>query len=314
MTVQITIIEDEAEIYAARLRAEIPGIVVHAGRNEAQVLPHCAGSQIIMGLAQCITERMVDEAKDLRWIQALTTGTDPLIMMPRLRKDVTITSARGIHGPQMSELAFFYMLNFARDIRHVLDDQQRKIWDRRPQRLLQEKTVVLVGIGLISEDLARRCKAFGMHVIGVSSGRTHVEGFDEIVSRERLVEVAARADFLIAILPFTRDTLKIISAEVLAAMPAHGVFLNLARGPVVDEEALIEVLRERRIAGAGLDTFVEEPLRDSSPLWSMDNVLMTPHIGGMAENYAEQILPLLIHNVRAFVEGRASDFRNLVRG
>ena len=313
MKAEIAIIEDEADLYAERLRAEFPGLVVHAGRTEAEVLPHCGSCNVIMGLAQCITPAMVSAARDLKWIQALTTGVDPLIMMDVLKADVPITSARGIHGPQMSEMAFLFMLNFARDIRHVLDDQAKKIWERRPQSLLLDKTAVIIGVGVISEELARRCKAFGMKTVGVSS-RATADGFDEMMPRGRLVEAAARADYLIAIVPYTRETHHMVSADVLAAMPRHGVFINIARGPVVDEEALIRALQDRRIAGAGLDTFIEEPLAASSPLWSLDNVIITPHVGGMSDIYAEQILPLLIHNVRSFLEDRTSDFRNLVRG
>jgi len=312
MRIEIAIIEDEAALYAERLMTAIPGIVAHGGRAEAEILPYCADATVLMGLAQCITPGMVTAARELRWVQALTTGVDPLMTMECLDARIPITSGRGIHGPQMSELAFLYMLNFARDIRAVLRDQRNKAWERRPQRLLADKTVVIVGVGLISEDLARRCKAFGMRVVGVSS-RASAPGFDAMFPRERIIEAAAEADFLIAIVPLTPETEHIIDGAVLDAMPGRGVFINIARGPVVDEAALIERLQAGRIAGAALDTFVAEPLPPSSPLWPMENVIITPHIGGMSETYAEQILPLLIHNVRAFKEGSMSDLRNLVR-
>ena len=311
--IEIAIIEDEAELYAERLMAEIPGVTAHGGRTEADILPYCRSATVLMGLAQCITPAMVEAASRLRWVQALTTGVDPLMTMACLDPLIPITSGRGIHGPQMSELAFLYMLNFARDIRAVLRDQRNRTWERRPQRLLMDKTAVIVGVGLISEDLARRCKAFGMRVVGVSS-RASAPGFDAMFPRERIAEAAAEADFLIAIVPLTPQTRHIIDGAVLDAMPARGVFINIARGPVVDEEALILRLQAGRIAGAALDTFIDEPLPATSPLWSMENVIITPHIGGMSETYAEQILPLLIHNVRAFKEGRMSDLRNLVRG
>jgi phosphoglycerate dehydrogenase-like enzyme len=313
MTLEIAIVEDEAELYAARLRSEFPDVVIHAGHTADDVIDRCGGCNVIMGLAQCIPPALVQATPRLKWIQALTTGVDPLIMMDVLDPSVTITSARGIHGPQMSEMAFLFMLDFARDIRAILRDQQNRHWERRPQRLLLDKTVVIVGVGIISEELARRCKAFGMRVVGVSS-RASADGFDAMVPRDRLEEAAGQADFLIAIVPYTRDTHHLISASVLDAMPRHGVFINIARGPVVDEDALIERLRDGRIAGAGLDTFVEEPLPATSPLWSLDNVIITPHVGGMSDIYAEQILPLLVHNVRAFKEGRMHDLRNLVRG
>jgi D-2-hydroxyacid dehydrogenase (NADP+) len=311
MSVRIAIIEEPDEHLADRLRAEMPDIIVHAGKTEAEILPHCSEANVLMGLAQSITPNMVIASKGLQWIQALTTGTDPLKAMKELNPEIPITSGRGIHGPQMSELAFLYMLNFARDIRTVLKDQSNQNFERRPQRLLWNKTVVIVGVGVISEDLARCCKAFGMKVIGITS-RTSVLNFDQLYPRAKLKEAAALADFLIAVTPLTPETKGMIDGAVLDAMPRHGVFINIARGPVVKEDELIDRLQRKVIAGAGLDTFVEEPLPASSPLWSMDNVIITPHIGGKSESYVDQIMPLIAHNVRAFQEGRLQDLKNRV--
>lgn len=311
MTVNIAIIEEPDEHLAERLRDEVPGIIVNAGKTEAEILPHCAGANVLMGLAQSITPAMVTSAQGLQWIQALTTGVDPLKAMKELDPKIPITSGRGIHGPQMSELAFLYMLSFARDIRGVLHDQDTRHWERRPQRLLWNKTVVIVGVGVISEDLARCCKAFGMNVVGVSS-RGEAPHFDRMFPRERLKEAAGLADYLIAVVPLSPETRGLINGAVLDAMPRHGVFINIARGPVVDEDDLIDRLQRKVIAGAGLDTFVEEPLPASSPLWSMPNVIITPHIGGKSESYVDQIMPLLAHNIRAFRDGHMNDLRNLV--
>lgn len=311
MQVNIAIIEEPDEHLADRLRAEVPGIVVHAGKTEAEILPYCAEANVLMGLAQSITPAMVTAAKGLKWVQALTTGVDPLKAMKELGSTIPITSGRGIHGPQMSELAFLYMLNFARDIRMILNDQDTKHWERRPQKLLWNKTVVIIGVGVISEDLARCCKAFGMNVIGVSS-RESAPSFDRMFPRDRLKEAAALADFLIAVVPLNAETHGMIDGAVLDAMPAHGVFINIARGPVVNEAEMIDRLQRRVIAGAALDTFIEEPLSPDSPLWSMKNVIITPHIGGKSESYVDQILPLLAHNIRAFQNGKLDDFRNLV--
>jgi len=309
--VNIAIIEEPDEHLADRLRAEVPGIVVHAGKTEAEILPFCADANVLMGLAQSITPAMVTAAKGLKWVQALTTGVDPLKAMKELDPAIPITSGRGIHGPQMSELAFLYMLNFARDIRMILNDQDTKNWERRPQKLLWNKTVVIIGVGVISEDLARCCKAFGMNVIGVSS-RATAPNFDRMFARAQLKQAAALADFLIAVVPLNADTKGMIDGAVLDAMPAHGVFINIARGPVVNEAEMIDRLQRKVIAGAALDTFIEEPLSPDSPLWSMENVIITPHIGGKSESYVDQILPLLAHNIRAFQNGKVDDFRNLV--
>jgi phosphoglycerate dehydrogenase-like enzyme len=150
-----------------------------------------------------------------------------------------------------------------------------------------------------------------MNVIGVSS-RSSASFFDHMYSRHDLKIAAAQADYLIAVVPLNDETRGMIDGAVLDTMPAHGVFINIARGPVVKEDELIDRLSRKVIAGAGLDTFEQEPLPASSPLWSMENVMITPHIGGKSESYIDQILPLIEHNICAFREHRINDLRNRV--
>jgi len=308
---EIVIIDRDAAHYCAQITAACPGVVVHAGEAAADVLPHCGAARALVGLAQAITPALVAATPHLAWVQALTTGIDPLLTLG-LSRAVTVTSARGIHGPQMAEIAFLQMLALARDFPRMLANQHAAIWERWPQPLLLDKTVVLVGVGAISEDLAMRCKAFGMRVVGVSSTRTQAPGFDRIRPRTQLIDAAGEADFLIALVPYAPDTHHMIDGAVLDALQRHAIFLNIARGPVVDEAALIERLARRAFAGAGLDVFEIEPLPADNPLWRMDNVIVTPHIGGMSDIYATQVLPLVLHNIEAFRAGRITDMRNIV--
>lgn len=172
--------------------------------------------------------------------------------------------------------------------------------------------IVLVGVGAISEELALRCKAFKMTVLGVSASRHEAAGFDRIYLREDLLTAAAQGDFLVVLVPYEPSTHHLIDRRVLDAMPAHARLLNIARGPVIDEAALIAALRDKRIAGAGLDVFCTEPLPPDSPLWTLPNVIITPRIGGMSDSYAEQVLPLLMANVRAYAARNHNAMRNIV--
>jgi phosphoglycerate dehydrogenase-like enzyme len=194
----------------------------------------------------------------------------------------------------------------------MMDNQRRQRWERWPQRLIFGKTAVVVGVGAISEDIAIRCQAFGMTTIGVSDARASARGFDRLVPRSHLDEAAAAADFLIAMVPYTKETHHLIDERVLSAMKRSAVVINIARGNVVDETALIRYLQEGRIAGAGLDVYAEEPPAPDNPLWGMDNVIMTPRIGGMSDIYAQQALPLLIENLHAYLDGRPNALRNIV--
>jgi D-2-hydroxyacid dehydrogenase (NADP+) len=212
----------------------------------------------------------------------------------------------------MSELAFLFMLAFARKFPTVLENQKRKIWDRREQRLLVGKTVVVVGVGRIAEELAQRCKVFGMTVVGVSA-RATAPGFDAMYPRAQIARAASLADFLILLAPYTKENHHLVNAATIDAMKPEGILINIARGGVLDEEALRRALLAGRIAGAGLDVFQTEPLPPESPLWDTPNVIITSHVGGVSETYAEQVMPLLIDNLRAFVEGEPEKMSYIVK-
>ena len=306
------VVDDEAEAYAAAIEAACDGVRVIAARTPAEACARGGEADMLAALAPVVIQELIDAMPRLRWIQALTTGTDQLDRL-RLPPGTLVTSARGIHGPQMAELAFLHMLALARDFRVMLENQAAARWQRWPQRLLLGKTAVLVGVGAISEELALRCHAFGMRVIGVSEGRQSAPGFDLIVKRAALASVAAQADFLVVLAPYSRATHHMIDAAVLAAMRADSFLVNVARGSVVDEAALVQALDCGRIAGAGLDVFATEPLPATSPLWSMPKILITPHVGGMSDIYAAQVTPLLLDNIRAYLAQDEGSMRNVVR-
>lgn len=310
---EILILDEFASDYAGPLRAAFPQHVFHEALNHRQALERCATARVLIAFAHDVSDELVAAMPHLDLVCAVTTGTDHLNTLRNLKPEVRITSARGIHGPQMSEMAIFYMIALARNFRLTFENQKKHVWQRRPQSLLLGKTVVIVGIGLIAEEMALRFRAFGMTTIGVSDARREGRGFDEIVPRADLHKVAARANFLIALVPYTAATHHMIDASVLSAMPRHGFFINLARGNVVDEAALIEHLRMGRIAGAGLDVFATEPLPQDHPFWDMENVIVTPRIGGMSDVYAHQVLPLIESNLRAFADNRPGDMINVVR-
>jgi D-2-hydroxyacid dehydrogenase (NADP+) len=312
--VEVVVLDRDAVHYADAIRTRLPEVVVHAVTNATAARACCGTADVLVALAHEVSDPLVTAMPALRWIQALTTGVDHLLGLRNLAAEVRISSGRGSHGPQMAELAFLYMLALSRDVRAKLADQANARWQRSPQTLLLDKTAVLVGVGSISEALASRCKAFGMRVIGVSDSRHDVRGFDTILPRSDLVRIAAQADFLIILVPLDATTRRLIDRRVIGAMQPHGFLINLARGPVVDEAALIEALASHRIAGAGLDVFEVEPLPPDSPLWRMNNVILTPHIGGMSNVYTQQFTPLLLDNLAAYTEDRMADMRNVVRG
>ncbi|HEY6821090.1 MAG TPA: D-2-hydroxyacid dehydrogenase, partial [Burkholderiales bacterium] len=252
-------------------------------------------------------------APRLKWIQALGTGVDGIVDQPSLRKDVIVTKMHGFHGVPVSEAALLAMLALARNLPRAVRSQAARKWDRFPARTLDGKTVGILGVGAIAETLAPMCKAFGMRVVGVSSAPRVLPGFDEIFHRSDLVRAAADLDYLVLLTPLTQETRGIVNAEVLRAMKPSAFLVNLARGGVVDEPALLSSLQASQIAGAALDVFAKEPLPQDSPFWALPNVLITPHAGGFFDDYPKHALPTIEENLRRFLAGDTKHMVNQVK-
>ena len=271
-----------------------------------------AGAEIIVAVDHSFNDARLAAAAKLRWIQTMTTGTDALERARALRQDIVVTTMRGIHGPQMSEMAFLFMLNLARRFPQMLDNQRAHRWQRWDQVRLAGKTVLIVGTGLVAAALAPRCKAFGMTVLGVSRTPRALDSFDRVEAYDRVKELATQADFLILIAPYSKVTHHLVDAGLLAAMKPTAFVLNLARGSLCDEAALLDALKTKRIAGAGLDVFNTEPLPAGHPFWDMDNVLMTPHCSGSSDDNLALQWPIIVGNLRCVLDGRVGDMINRV--
>jgi D-2-hydroxyacid dehydrogenase (NADP+) len=294
------------------LAAAFPQLrITHAVTHE-EGLPLIADAEILVATAPDVRIDLLRGARKLRWVQSLTSGTDGIHNSPVLPSDVIVTSMRGVHGIQMSELALTFMLALARDLRRMVRNQDRRTWDRWPQGVLAGATVTIAGVGLIGEALAVRCGALGMRVLGVSARRTAAPGFERIFPRSAVVEAAAEADFLVVLVPYDASTEGFIGDAVFGAMKPSAFLVNIARGGVVDEDALLDHLRCGSIAGAGLDVFKHEPLAPQSAFWDLPNVLITPHIGGLRKSYPETIFPHVAENIRAYLAGDIAALRNIV--
>ena len=239
----------------------------------------------------------------LKWVQSIGVGVDNLLGHPALSPTVVVTNVRGVHGVQMSEAALSSMLAFAREVPRVIRNQEARRWERFAPALLAGSTVGIVGLGAISEALAPRCKALGMRVVGVSSSPREIVGFDQVVTRDALLDVAAELDFLVLLVPYSAQTHHLIDAAVLAALKPGAVLVNLARGGVLDENALLVALDANQLAGAALDVFASEPLPTDNPLWSHPKVLVTPHLGGFHRGYPDQVLRVIADNLARYRSG-----------
>jgi D-2-hydroxyacid dehydrogenase (NADP+) len=304
---------ETATQYYSRLRATFPQLTIHLVDHHSKVGPYIGSADILMTFAPMITDQVVREGANLKWIQALGTGVDNLIDLPSLRSDVIITNIQGIHGAAMSEAAIMAMLALSREFPRAVRNQDRRFWERWPASLLDGKKLGILGIGVIAEALAPKCKALGMTVVGISSVKRTVASFDRVYGRDEFVSAARDLDYLVVLTPYSPATLHIVDAAVFAAMKPTSYFVNLARGGVVDEEALIKALENGQIAGAALDVFSHEPLPEDHPFWRMKNVIVTPHLGGFYDGYAERALPVIEENIRKFLAGDTMNMINVVK-
>jgi phosphoglycerate dehydrogenase-like enzyme len=307
----VLIAEPEAEDYKKDLEAKFPGIPIHAVTTQEEIRSHADKMEILVTIFR-VADDILKQASNLKWIQVTTSGINYLLSRPSLRKDVILTTARGIHGPAVSEMAFLLMLALNRNFPQMVRNQDRKTWERWPGRLLYQKKVGILGVGVIGEELARKCKAFGMRVFGVDVFRRELDSVDFFYGPEDLPKVAAQVDYLVLVVPSTPETEKIVGANVLGQMKPTAFLLNLGRGDLVDEEALIKALETGGIAGAALDALSMEPLPKEHPLWSMRNVIVTPHVAGASDCYREQVMPIIEENLRRFLRGERRNLINFV--
>jgi phosphoglycerate dehydrogenase-like enzyme len=275
--------------------------------------PYIADTEILLCFSPPMADHVVREAPKLKWIQALGTGVDNIVDLPSLGKEVLVTNIRGIHGAPVSEATIAYMLSLARDLPRSVHAQDRGQWERWPSALLDGKTVGILGVGLIAEYLAPICKALHMTVIGISGSPRAAPGFDRMVERGDLMKVAGELDYLVVLAPLTPETRNIVGAKFLAAMKPTAYLVNVARGGVVDEAALIKALEAGQIAGAALDVTAQEPLPPDSPLWKTKNLTLFPHLGGYSQGYEDRAMPTIAGNMAKFLGNDLKNMINIVR-
>jgi len=259
-----------------------------------------------------LREGQLAQAHELRWIHSTMAGVGPVLTPEVLSRDIIVTNASEVHGGAVAEHAFALLLALAKQLNRARDMQHQRLWgldallaEGPVPRTIAGATLVLVGLGGIGRRVAAMAKAFGMRVIGVRQYPARGgENTDRAIGFEQINEVLPEADFVLLAAPVTETTRSMVNRERLALLRPSAYLINVARGALVDEAALIEALREKRIAGAGLDVFVEEPLAADSELWGLKNAIITPHSAGLNEKLWDLQYEVLAENLRRFREGQ----------
>jgi len=249
-------------------------------------------------------------ATRLRLIQMMGAGVDALLPAPDLPAAVQIANARGIHGPHMGEFALAMVLALAKRVPRALEQSRDRLWKPFGVDTIAGRTLAILGLGSIGAAVAKAASALGMRVIGTQREPKPTEHVAEVFAPAQTEAVLRQADFAVVLLPLTPETRGSIGARELGFLKPSACLVNLARGGIVDEDALADALRAGRLAGAACDVFAEEPLQPASPLWSAPNAILTPHVAGLGPGYMERLTEIFAENLDRLESG--SPLRNAV--
>jgi phosphoglycerate dehydrogenase-like enzyme len=267
-----------------------------------------ASADILFDFDHSHREDLPQIANNLKWIQATSAGIGQFVkrMGYAEQTDWLFTTASGVHARPLAEFALMAMLMFAKQYPYLASEKQAHHWERYCATELAGKTVAILGLGKIGCEVARLAKAFEMHTIGSRRhAKQKTQYVDEVYSPDDLALVLSNTGFLVLSTPHTSETEYLIGERELALLPEGAVLINIARGAIVDEQAMIEALQRGHLAGAALDVFEIEPLPHDSPLWDMPNVIISPHSASTAETENAKITRIFCDNLRRFVEGKA---------
>ena len=291
-----------------RIHRDFPQVEVEQRNTYKELEEHIRDAEIFFGWS--LRGEQVRATKKLRWIHSTAAAVHQL-MSPELREsDIIVTNARSVHGPVVAEHAIALMFALAKRLPDAVRYQQQHLWAQEqisyqhphPGELVGS-TLGLIGYGAIGAEIARRAVALEMRVLVVRRHPERARGMEQTFGLERIDDVIPQSDFLVLAAPVTEKTRHLMNAERLARMKPTAYIINVARGALIDESALIDTLRNHRIGGAGLDVFDHEPLPADSPFWDLDNVLITPHTAATSDNMWERHYALIKDILRLYLAG-----------
>lgn len=296
---------------AERLRRDFPRAEFHDLGGYEGLDREIADAEVLFGWS--LRPQQLLAAPKLRWVHSPAAAVHQLIFPEMVDSSVVLTNAREVHGPVVAEHAIAMVLALAKRLPSAMHSQQRRawgqqaMWEERPRpREVQDATLGLIGLGSIGREVAKRARALGMRVVAV---REHPEkggeGVDAVHGPADLNRMLAEADYVVIAAPITSATQSLFDSARLAHMKPDAYLINVSRGQLVDEGALAEALRQKKIAGAALDVFSVEPLPPDSPLWGLDNLLITPHTAAVTEKLWERHYQLMRENLRRYLAGEA---------
>ena len=272
--------------------------------QEARFLELLGQAEVLFDFDRAHLRDLPAVAPRVRWVQSTSSGIGQMVKRVGLDKTgIVITTSSGVHARPLADFCLMAMLMFAKDYVRMEREKKAKHWERYCGEELTGKTLAIVGLGRVGQEVARHGKRMDMRVVGMRRSDTPVEGIDGMFDRDQLRDVLGETDFLVLAAPHTPETEGMIGADEIAAMKRGAVLINIGRGQLVDEPAMIRALEEGHLAGAALDVFSAEPPPADSPLWDMPNVIISPHSASTVRQENARITEIFCDNLERYLSG-----------
>ncbi len=270
-------------------------------------------TEILLTYGEDLSPEVLAKSQNLRWIQVISAGLDKMpFEYLKTRPDILVTNARGMHGGPMAEFTIGAILLLARKSLEILENQKKHLWDRSVRvEEIAGAVLGIVGAGSIGQTIARKAKVFDMKVLGLNTDGRPVEGIDVMYARSGLHDLLRESDYVVVVTPLTPATRDMFGEAEFRAMKPSAYFINIGRGELVQEDALLKALHEKWIRGALLDVFRQEPLPADSPLWDAPNCVVVPHLSGRSPKYIERAMEIFRHNLNVYLK-KQGHFINVV--
>lgn len=299
------------------LKKEFPNVEFYFVKGIKEAEPLMKEAEVFISPGDDLTEAHIHHAENLKWIMATSAGVEKIPLSACKEKGILVTNVRGIHKIPMAEYALAMMLQYVKKFKQFRKQEEEEIWYRKlGMEELHGKTVVIIGVGSIGGEIARLAKAFGMRTLGVNRSGKPVKYVDELYKIDELNQILNKGDFIVSVLPSTKETVHLLTMDHFRNMKETAVFINIGRGDLVEESVLLAALLEKEIAHAILDVFHVEPLPKGHPYWKMENVTITPHISSITAAYYPRAFEIFKKNLHTYIN-KEKDFINqvdLIRG
>lgn len=292
--------------FPQRLKQDFPQLEIVHLSNYEKVEDHLSDAEIVVTWS--LRPEQFAVARKLRWIHSPAAAVHQLMFPELVSSDVLITNARDVHAPVVAEHVIALIFALAKKVPQAVRLQDKHIWgkDKLKPSELGGAVLGLVGLGSIGREVTKRASGLGMRVIAVrkSADKREIEGVERVFPTSELDRMVAEADYVVIAAPRTRETEKLFDTQRIARLKPGAFLINVSRGALVDEAALAEALRNKELAGAALDVFAEEPLPPESPLWDLQNLLLTPHTAAVTDKLWQRHYALVHENLRRFLSGQ----------